>query len=402
MSTMLARSTPVDAQAAASVRVLMGVPAAGASGGGPALHVPMLVEDLERGGRVRVVPVAYGRWQEGEPAWIKVAHQALDLLRFPWRVWRAHVDVVQLNTSLDRRALVRDTAFAACTRLLRKPVFLKWHGSETHLLEPGSAAVWRFLARRLLRNIDTLGVLSALERQQALEFSPGTRCEIVYNPIDVRRYQRQENLREQHGLPPESVVALFISRLIPGKGLLDTVRAVQLLGDERLHLLVVGDGPRRQAAEGLARELGVAPRVHFVGRVTEQQAAAYYAGSDILVFPSTLTEGFPMSLFQSVAAGMGIVTTRLRAALDHLEDRTHCLYVEARDPAALAQALRRLLDEPARLEAMRSANRALGARFDRAAVAAGYERIYIDIARRQQQTQKQTQEQTQRQERGRA
>jgi glycosyltransferase involved in cell wall biosynthesis len=386
---MLARSMPVGAQAGSSVRVLMGVPAAGASGGGPALHVPMLVEDLERAGRVRVVPVAYGRWNEGEPAWIKVAHQALDLLRFPWRVWRARVDVVQLNTSLDRRALVRDTAFAACARMVRKPVFLKWHGSETHLLEPGSAPVWRFLARRLLRNVDTLGVLSALERQQAVTFSPGTRCEIVYNPIDVRRYQRHENLRSTHGLPPDSVVALFISRLIPGKGLLDTVRAVQMLGDERLHLLVVGDGPRRQAAQGLAQELGVGSRVHFVGRVTEQQAAAYYAGSDILVFPSTLTEGFPMSLFQSVAAGMGIVTTRLRAALDHLEDPTHCLYVEPRDPAAVAQALRRLLDEPARLDAMRRANRVLAARFDRGAVANEYERIYIDIARRHGQRRRQ-------------
>lgn len=380
MKTLVAGATDGRvAKAAPPLRLLMGVPSAGATDGGPALHVPMLVEDLERDGRVRVVSLPYGRWAEGEPALLKVLHQGVDLLLYPWRLRRSHADLVHLNTCLDRRALLRDNAFVTCSRWLGKPVFLKWHGSQIDLLEPGSSGLWRFLARRLLRQVHTLGVLSSVERQQVLAFSPGVRCEVVHNPIDSGRYQRSDDLSRWHTLPPGSLKVLFISRLIAGKGLLDTVRAVAALDDTRLQLLVVGDGPRRQAGEELAEELGIADQVHFVGRVSEERAAVYYAGCDALVFPSTLTEGFPMTLFQSVVAGMGIVTTRLRAALDHLQEDRHCLYVEPRDPQGVARALQRLLEEPRLLASMRVANRELAARFARQTVASNYERIYNEM-----------------------
>ena len=65
------------------LRVLMGVPSPGATGGGPALHLPMLVEDLRAAGiDVRTFP--FGRWAEGEGllgarSW----HQMIDLLALP-------------------------------------------------------------------------------------------------------------------------------------------------------------------------------------------------------------------------------------------------------------------------------------------------------------------------------
>ena len=92
-------------QSARPPRVLMGVPAPGATGGGPALHLPMLVEDLRRA-RFDVVTFPYGRWEEGEPLLLKMWHQLVDLARYPWLLRRAAPDLVHLNSAFDRRAVM--------------------------------------------------------------------------------------------------------------------------------------------------------------------------------------------------------------------------------------------------------------------------------------------------------
>jgi glycosyltransferase involved in cell wall biosynthesis len=146
-----------------------------------------------------------------------------------------------------------------------------------------------------------------------------------------------------------------------------------------VHLVVAGDGPRRGAAEALASARDVAGRVHFLGRISEEEAADYYCGCDVLVFPTYQAEGFPMTVFQSLAGGLGIVTTRLRATADHLRDPDNARFVPPRDPRALAAALVRLLDDPAALGRMRRANLELARRFDRHAVAARFAALYADL-----------------------
>ena len=369
----------IDLSRTRRIRVLMGVPAPGATGGGPALHLPMLVEDLRQIDDVEVVTMPYGRWQEGEPLARKIWHQIADVARYPGRLRAASPDLVHLNTSLDRRALIRDTVFAGITRLLGRRVFLKWHGSETHLLRDG-ALIWRLLGRLLLRWVHGLGTLSAREAEEVRAFCPGPTCFVVKNSLDPRRYGQRFDLQAHLGLPAGTPLVLFISRLIPGKGLEDVIAAFPPLAQRHAaRLLVVGDGPCRMTAMEQSRRLGVQDVVHFRGALAESEAAQYYNGADILVFPSRLTEGFPMVLFQSVAAGLGIVTTRLRAALEYLRPEEHCLFVDGGDPAGIRAALDRLLGDRDLLQRMRTANRILARRFDRKAVAAEFAQVYRDI-----------------------
>jgi glycosyltransferase involved in cell wall biosynthesis len=339
----------------------------------------MLVEDLRRRGDVEVVTMPYGRWQEAEPLPVKVWHQLVDGMRYPRRVRAADPDLVHLNTALDRKALIRDVTFVFLTRSLGKRVFLKWHGSETELLRSG-APWWRALGRLLLRSVDALGLLSTREAEEVRALGWAPRCFVVKNCIDASRYRERIDLHAELGLPRGAPLLLFISRLIPTKGLEDTVRALPSVAARHgAHLLVVGDGPSRRPAEELVCRLGLQAHVHFVGAKAESEAPRYYNGSDILVFPSYHAEGFPMVVFQSVVAGMGIVTTRLRAALDHLREPDHCLFVEPHAPEEVARALDRLLGDPGLLERMRAQNRELAQRFDRPVVAAEFSRVYREI-----------------------
>ena len=361
------------------VRVLMGIPALGATGGGPALHLPMLVEDLRQRDDVELVTMPYGRWEEGEALPRKIWHQIVDVARYPSRVRAAAPDLVHLNTSLDRRALLRDTTFVLLSRLLGRRVFLKWHGSETDLLHDG-APLWRGLGHTLLRAVHALGTLSTAEAAEVQRLPHAPRCFVVKNSIDRERYAQRFDLHGRLDLPPQAPLVLFISRLIPGKGLEDVVQAFpRPAARHAAHLLIVGDGPARQAAAAQVRALGLERVVHFQGAVPEAEALRYYNGADVLVFPSRLTEGFPMVLFQSVVAGLGIITTRLRAAVEYLREPDHCLFVDPQAPAAIAGALDRLLGDRQLLERMRVHNRALARHFDRKVVAAEFGRLYREI-----------------------
>lgn len=375
MRTVQSTDSKAEARGA---RILMGIPSPGATGGGPALHLPMLVEDLRQSG-LDVVTFPFGRWGEGEPMARKVWHQLRDLARFPALVRRTHPAVVHLNTSFDRKAIARDVAFATVARLQGVPVFLKWHGSEPEFLSTRSP-VWRPLVGALLRLVDGIGVLSSEEASAVQTRRDAPHCVVVRNGLDLGRYEGRPPVRGRLDVALGVPLLLFTGRLIAAKGLEDVIRALPELS--RVHgavLVVAGDGPTRTSAEALARELGVQPFVRFLGRISEDEAANLYCGCDVLVFPTYHAEGFPMTVFQSMAAGMGIVTTRIRATADYLREPENALFVPPRDPAALAAAVGRLLGDRATLERMRRTNRDDARRFERRTVAAEFGQIYRDL-----------------------
>jgi len=364
-----------------SMRVLMGVPSAGATGGGPALHLPMLVEDLRAAG-IDVHTFAYGRWAEDEGRWRKVGHQIADLARFPARLRRARPDVLHLNSALDRRALVRDTAFSLVAWAHGVPVLVKWHGGFVEILQE-RASVWRAVAALFLRTTAAIAMLSTEERDAVTKRRPRLRCFVVSNGLDLARYVPRTDPRSQLGVPAGAALLLFISRLIPTKGLLDLIEAMpEIVQKSGAHLVVVGDGPVAAPAKERVRAQGLVAHVHFMGAVSETEALDYYRGCDLLVFPTFHPEGFPMAVFQSLAAGMGIVATRVRAIADHLREPDNVVFIPPRDPAALSRAVVKLLDEPDTLASMRAANLTLAKQFDRTRVSANFETIYEQLRRR--------------------
>jgi glycosyltransferase involved in cell wall biosynthesis len=357
----------------------MGVAAPGATAGGTALLIPMLVEDLQRGGRFEIDTIPYGRHGEGQSLPAKIATQLLELGRFPFRVLRASPDVVHLHSAFDRKAIVRDIHFALATRILRRPLLIQWHGSQIELLHT-SSPIWWLASRLLLRLVDAVAVLSTEEQSEVLESGVHRPCHVVKNGLDLQRYAHPREVRDRLAIPPDAPLLLFIARLMPAKGLLDTIEALERLRSRVPHLVVVGAGPSRASAAERVRQLRLEERVHFVGQIPEDEARDFYCGCDILVLPTYHPEGFPMSIFQSVASGLGIVTTRIRAAADYLQEPDHCLFVPPRDPDALAAALERLIAEPQLLQKMRQQNRTLARRFERRSVAAEFADIYDSLA----------------------
>jgi rhamnosyl/mannosyltransferase len=235
---------------------------------------------------------------------------------------------------------------------LRVPVVMTYHAD---IAKPRPALwpyrlVWRQLERRVRRIVVSseafLASSECLSRHRE-------KCVVIPFGIDPepfalrnREHEIVERLRQEHGHP----LALFLGVLRPYKGLQILLRAMTTV---RGRLLIAGRGPHRTALEGLARRLGVADRVVFVGEVSETERRLLLHACNVFVLPSLdRSESFGIAQLEAMACGKPVISsdlpTGVRVVNRHM--RTGLL-VPPGDPDALAAALNRLLgDEPLRAE----------------------------------------------------
>ena len=173
--------------------------------------------------------------------------------------------------------------------------------------------------------------------------------------------------KPQREQPPARPTLLFVGRHRHYKGVDGLIRAMPHLDAD---LLIAGSGPLRAEWQRLADEVladcsacgGAAPRpsIRFIGDVADADLPALYASADIFVLPSNArSEAFGLVLLEAMAAGLPCVTTELGTGTSYIvQDGLTGLVVPPRDPAALAAALQRLLDDPPLRRQMGQAGRA--------------------------------------------
>ena len=364
---------PEPKEAELPLRILVGVVNPNRAGGVFATEGPFLEELRSRAG-VHVATFPYGGLSGYESTLRKSWRLVLDLLRFAFAVLRERPDVVHLNSAFDSRALFRDTGYVFFARLLGARLFIKYHGSSK-LLAREAKGMKRRLVDFVFRGTRKIGVLSSEERENFLSGGhPGEKIVVVKNVVNVDRFSGP-----RHGKPGPPEV-LFVARFVPSKGLLDVIRAMRIVVDRGIpaRLLCVGDGQEMEAALGLVRTLGLADAVSFQGYVPEPETTDYYLTSSMLVLP-TRTEGFSMTIFQAVAAGLPVVTTKIRAAADYLVEPDNCLWIDPGDEKGIAAKIIEVLGSADLRSSMERNNRALARAFAPLRVVDEYLHVYREI-----------------------
>lgn len=135
---------------------------------------------------------------------------------------------------------------------------------------------------------------------------------------------------------------LFVGSLIKRKGVDVLLRALARLQRRDLRLVIVGDGPERDALQAQAAASGIAAQIEFTGQVAPDAVAERFAASGIFVLPS-YSEGRPNVLLEAMAAGLAVVATRIPGVVDTAVDGTHAWLFDAGDDAALAATLAEVL-----------------------------------------------------------
>jgi len=197
-----------------------------------------------------------------------------------------------------------------------------------------------------------------------LAISESTRDDLARRGVDPRRISvvRCGLTQADYSVtvPPEDrrdPVILFLGRLRRYKGAQYAIRTLPrvLAHAPDAKLILAGDGPYRSTLESLARSLGVAERVTFLGTVSQREKVAALNRAQVAVAPSP-KEGWGLTVIEANACGVPVVASRSPGLLESVREGETGLLVPHGDDAALAEGLIRLLtDRDLRLRQARAA-----------------------------------------------
>jgi phosphatidylinositol alpha-1,6-mannosyltransferase len=161
--------------------------------------------------------------------------------------------------------------------------------------------------------------------------------------------------------PPSGSTLLSVGRLVPRKGIDMVIRALRCLPPD-VGYRVVGSGPDLARLRDVARTEGAAGRVVFLGRLDAAALVDEYKHCALLVQPARRTpagelEGYGLVYFEAAAWGRPVIAGRSGGEVDAVVDGETGVLVDGESVPAIAEAIRGLLADPARLHALGAAGR---------------------------------------------
>jgi glycosyltransferase involved in cell wall biosynthesis len=290
------------------------------------------------------------------------------------KLYRFSPDFLYLNSRFEPVATSRDFVTLLIVRLCylkRVRVVIKSHGSDLSILTNEAFLYKRIIMPFMEKVVDAWFFLSNEEKEviRRENTALSEKCYVTTNIIDPERSISSEQFRAKYKLDEEKFKILYVGRMVREKGIFDILKSIPLLRFKENCLFVfVGDGPNFEELKSFAEAQGLGAFVHFTGFIADEECDHFYANTDLLVYPTFDTEGFPMALFKSVAAGLPVITTQIRAAKDHLTSGQNVLWVEANSPSAIAAAVSRIYNNKSAVSEMSANNKILGKKFSRSNV----------------------------------
>jgi glycosyltransferase involved in cell wall biosynthesis len=221
---------------------------------------------------------------------------------------------------------------------LKKPLVLTLHTS--HFLRLAKRRRWQPVLRRIIRSADWLLAASEEIRDVAMALHPHPRAEALTNGVDTSLFRAvPPSMRREDG----GHRLIVPRRLFEKNGVEYLVRSVPLMRAEvDVDVLVVGDGPMRGQLEGLARELGVAEAVHFLGARPNAAMPALLASADVAVIPS-LMEATSVAALEAMSCERPVAASNVGGLPQIVDEEVGTLFRPA-DPTDLASRVVALLD----------------------------------------------------------
>jgi glycosyltransferase involved in cell wall biosynthesis len=301
--------------------------------------------------------------------------QALrDALRVLAGAGRAHI--VHLNlAAAPSLPLLRALLLAAAARARGARVIL--HAHTGRLDRSARSPVYRALMRLVGRVVDQLVVVSVAAERTARGLAPRVvRIENGVDPADFSTGPKQEG-------PP---TLTFVGTISERKGLIDLRDALLELRREgaTAHAVIIGDA--RQEGPGVFERIRAAYRaaglddVEFTGSLPHEDVIDRLARAGIFCLPSHW-EGFPLALLEAMASACAIIASRVGDVPAMMDEGRAGILVERGDVAALASALRRLVEDPSERQRLGAeARRLVEERYSRRQMTGAVVRLYEELA----------------------
>lgn len=332
-------------------------------------YAPARLETVAYGGGMRS-RLAGGRWRVVVLplfALAQVVAVARALRGGRVGVVHAHWIVPQGLAAVLARGLVR----------ARVPIVCTSHGGDLFALRGWP---WPHVKRAVLRRVEAVTVVSTAMAAEVRRLVPG-RSDVVVAPmgtdLQARFVPAADGVRAEGEL-------LFVGRLVPKKGvdfLLRVLGNLKRQQERRPRLRIVGSGSEETALQGIAEDEGIAGQVEFCGFRSHDELSGLYQRCTAAVFPFREEaggdqEGFGLVVVEALGCACPVLVSELPAVHDVLGGGDHALGLPPGDLEAWANAIARVLDDPAEAQRMGQAGRDwVAGRFDWSVCAERYVRI---------------------------
>ncbi len=235
----------------------------------------------------------------------------------------------------------------------------------------GESASYKYLARGIRPTVPNLAYRVAVSKDAKALVEPtiGGEFEILFNGVELHDYRRAEPW------PTDGPTIFFCGRHEERKGLDVLLAAMADLGPD-VTLWVASNGPDTERLQ--AQTAGDA-RVHWLGRLTDEEKISRLRGADVFCAPSLRGESFGVVLIEAMAAGTCIVASSLDGYRNVATDDVDSLLVPPGDAAVLAQALQRALTDRELAARLVAAGGSRADDFSMTTLAGHYERIYRSV-----------------------
>jgi glycosyltransferase involved in cell wall biosynthesis len=231
----------------------------------------------------------------------------------------------------------------------------KWAFRSTRVIVP--------VSRKVGTEIEAIGV-------------SGERLHVIHNGVDVDEFSPGPAKRASFGLPDEPFMLLFAGDLRVSRKNLDAVLRALVSTPQHVHLVVAGI-LRNSPYPALARELGVADRVHFVDLIKDMPGLM--RSVDVFVFPSRY-EAMSLVMLEALAAALPVVTVATAGGAEVIDSASGIVLDSPQDIDGLAAAIRRLANDPEQARAMGAAARELAKSLSWERMATRYLSLYEELA----------------------
>ncbi len=319
---------------------------------GVSTHIGQLVNSVLQE-EVEFTHFQVGSEGKSESAFEKVTRYLASPFQLGVRIVAGSVELVHINSSLDRRAFWRDAAYVLVAKSLRRRIVYQVHGGALEEFAGGSR-VLRAIVKKVLSIPNAIVVLSSVELKSYQEL--GCLRDLRWIPNAIRLSELEDE--SPRGVRPSVCTLVYVGRLAFDKGIFDAITATGRLVRRgyggRLRLLIAGSGPAEGALREQVSELRLQDIVRFVGPIFGKRKARFWSEADLFIFPTFHNEGLPYSVLESIASGTPVVATRKGGIIDVIQEGKQGVFVNEHDPSGLAAAIEGLIREEELLVRMRS------------------------------------------------
>ncbi len=288
-------------------------------------------------------------------------------------VVHAHYAIPHALSAMLARQMLEDK----CAEAKQFKLVTTLHGTDITVV--GADRGMKDVVRLAINKSDAVTAVSGYLKDETVRmFSPKKEVTVIPNFVDTSLFFRspKQEIRRQLGLGEEKIV-IHISNFRPVKCIGDIVHIFHALSHETdATLLLVGDGPERNGAETLVRQLGISGRVRFLGKLDD--IVPLLSIADLMLMPSNV-ESFGLAALEAMACGVPVVATMAGGFPEFIVPGEHGYLLAPGDIEGMTEKAMLLLSDSAHWLVCSEACVQQAKRYETALLVEEYEAYYLKL-----------------------